>query len=328
MPTMENWAAPTYDRTLALGTADPGEQDRAPSTLSAEQTRLESAQQHLLATASRDLHAPLLLLQGYATMLAEVSQNSHLDAQQVASLVGRIAKGTFQLRQAVEETIEITMIEARALELLPRPVDLSKIVCAILQDLRQEILGRGLVLSMERTPKGPKVVGDPLRLRQALQHLIAHVIANLPSDRARITMRSWQDDGPLTTQGKPNGFAELTISDGGGEPLEPPPAASADPRHSATQLAIAKGIIELHGGRMWMEKGDGNEAQPAQSWHVVLPSARPALGSLVVRPSHQPPVQLHHKALNHLRTFAGQIKLGGLFNSRAPVAQPNRPSLR
>ncbi len=326
---MESSIAPPFDAPLAP--AGPVEHEPAQRALRAERSRLENAQFHLLATASQELRAPLMRLQGYSAMLAEMSQQRPGDTEQMACIVGRIAEGTYQLRRAVEETLEIAMIEARTLEILLRPVDLSKIICIILQDLRQEILNRGLVISLERMRQQPKVMGDQLRLYQALHHILGYAITQFVGERARITMRPWPENGAAQapSAGQIQSFAELIISDSNGLLFGEPRAASAHASQLKTKLAIARGIIEMHGGRMWVVERDAAKPSQQLSFHVLLPLAPSQEKPLAPRAGEggQATPQLRLKALDRLRSVAGQVKLFGLGAMRT-IAQAQGPPLR
>jgi signal transduction histidine kinase len=113
----------------------------------------------------------------------------------------------------------------------------------------------------------PPVLADPARIQQVLSNLVGNAVKFTPRD-GRITVCAERIDGEVR-------FA--VIDTGPGIPAEQLPhifgrfwqAQSSDRRGIGLGLAIAKGIVEAHNGRIWVESNVGL----GSTFYFTLPAA-------------------------------------------------------
>lgn len=242
-----------------------------------DKERLEQAKSTFISVAAHELRTPLTLIEGYTAMLQE--QVSH--RADLVPLLEGIRRGVRRMQEIINDLVDLSQIYAHQLEIAYQPVWLNRILYALADDLAPVLEERNLTLEVRPFP-GSNVMflGDPERLRQVFYNLLTNAIKYTP-DGGRITV-----DGRLLP-----GFVEVTVSDTGigiapedqehiferftrlGNPLT---HSSSKTRFKGggpgLGLPIAKGIVEAHGGTIWVESEGYDEVRcPGSTFHVLLP---------------------------------------------------------
>jgi signal transduction histidine kinase len=220
---------------------------------------------------------------GYTEMLIE---DETLPETAIMMLKG-ISKGTKRLHEIVDSMFDIAQIDTRTLQLHLTPVDINLIVKDVASRLQKTLNERSQSLSLELPPI-PMVKADPNLLEKLFLHLLTNAIKFTPNDgKITVTAR------PSTIQNAdfPNGGIELIISDTGVgvdhhardiifskfyQPGELAKHSTSKTRFKGSGaglgLALSKGIVEVHGGSIWVEsKGYDEEKFPGSQFHVAIP---------------------------------------------------------
>jgi len=225
--------------------------------------RLDQAKSDFISIASHELRTPLTVIKGYTEMLLE---DSNLDPNFKQVMTG-IYDGTLRLHQVMDSMFDIAQLDARTLQPHLLPVELGELVREVCNSQGRTIKERRLSLKLE-FPLLPHVKADANLLRKLFQHLVSNAIKFTPNEgKIAITGRSIPHLVDL-----PEGGVEIIVSDSG---------VGVDPnsreiiftkffqpgelgKHSTSKtrfkgggaglgLALAKGIVEAHGGRIWVE---------------------------------------------------------------------------
>jgi signal transduction histidine kinase len=210
------------------------------------------------------------------------------------ALLEGIYHGVSRLHEIVEEMLDVTRIEAKTLSLKISPVQLEKVAekaIAVYQEIAEQ---RNVTVTVEPMGHLPIIWADGARTQQMLAHLIGNAIKYTP-DGGRITVSGRQvgRDTSVTTPGHVQGdqFVELIVADTGIgiDPDEQDRIFEQfyevrDPRlHSTSKsefmgggaglgLAITRGVVEAHGGWVWVESEGYDPVRCLGSrFHVVLP---------------------------------------------------------
>jgi signal transduction histidine kinase len=242
--------------------------------------RLDQSKSDFIAIAAHELKTPLTLIEGYTAMLRDKLPGVDPD-QQVDVLLNGMDHGARRLRQIVDDMIDVSLIDNRLLALNFQPVWLNRLFKVIQHEFAGIVQKRSLNLAVCPFPGSDEMMfGDDERLYQALRNVVSNAIKYTP-DGGKITI-----DGRLLP-----GFIEVTVKDSG---------IGIDPEdylhifekfgrlgnvslHSSGKtkykgggpglgLPISKGIIEAHGGAIWVEsKGYDEETYPGTIFHILLP---------------------------------------------------------
>jgi len=245
-----------------------------------ELERLDRSKSNFIAVAAHELKTPLTLIEGYNSMLRELFPQSGGESHLLLLLKG-IENGTRRLREIIDDMIDVSLIDNNLLQISFQPIWLNRLIEPLAKELSDALREREQTLVIEPFPGYDEMTyGDPERLYQAFRNLLSNAIKYTPNG------------GRITIHGrKLPGFIEVMVTDTG---------IGIDPEnhtrifekfgqienvslHSSGKtkfkgggpglgLPITKGIIEAHGGTIWVESsGCDEEKCPGSTFHVLLP---------------------------------------------------------
>jgi signal transduction histidine kinase len=238
---------------------------------------LDRMKSDFIVLVSHELRTPLTIINGYSDLLKQTQTDPNT---QLAFIVGGLTKGIERLSQVVAEIISVSRIAAGTLELALGPVRLSDTVNAIVKEQKATIEERGMSVTVEDLAQLPLIQADGTQLRTAIENVVVNAIKYTP-DKGRVTIR-----GKVV----PNAVV-ITVEDTGiGVPLEEQRRIfehfhilGSIQHHSTSKsnfkggglgvgLAIARGIVEAHQGRIWVESERRDmENPPGSKFHILLP---------------------------------------------------------
>ena len=243
--------------------------------------KLEKSKSDFISVAAHELKTPLTLIDGYASMLGDALPSEVNTRKQAELCLKGVGAGTKRLREIVDDMIDVSLIDNSLLSLAFQPVWLNQILNAIKHELEPIIQLRKIQFQNKKFHGiNEMFFGDAERLFQAIRNVITNAIKYTP-DEGRIEL-----DGRLLP-----GFIELIVKDTGiGIDTEDQAvifekfARLGDVSlHSSGKtkfkgggpglgLPIAKGIIDAHGGTIWVESdGYNEETCPGSTFHIMLP---------------------------------------------------------
>jgi signal transduction histidine kinase len=217
---------------------------RSFNAMAAELQRLFDARRELVTWASHDLRTPIASIQA---MLAAVEDGLASAEQYLPALQQQVR--TLALR--VDDLFELSRIDAGALTLELREAELGGLVDACVQSLAAEAASRGVRLEARTT--AARVRCEPDKIERVILNLVTNALRHTPSDGAVAVVVS--TTGPEV---------EVSVEDTG-EGLEPGAEQTMFDRFwrgdrarssdgAGLGLAIARGLVEAHGGRIWAER--------------------------------------------------------------------------
>ncbi|MBW3587755.1 MAG: response regulator, partial [Cyanobacteria bacterium 0813] len=239
--------------------------------LQRERTAREAAERanrikdEFLAVLSHELRSPLNPILGWSNLL----QRGNLDATKTATALATIERNARLQSQLIDDLLDISRILSGKLSLNAMSVDLNMVISAALETVRLAAEAKSVQIQTTFSPSQGMVMGDSGRLQQ--------VIWNLLSNAVKFTPQCGQISVRLTQTGT---YAQILVTDTGkGINPEFLPYVFEHFRQEdgaitrkfgglGLGLAIARQIVELHGGRIWVEsRGEGQGA----SFTVELP---------------------------------------------------------
>ena len=201
----------------------------------------------------------------------------------------KIHDGTIRLHEVMDSMFDIAQIDARSLKPHIQPVELGHLIQEICIEQASSIKERKQSLAIN-LPALPHVKADPNLLRKLFHHLLRNAV-KFTDNNGKITITG---HGIPAILDLPQGGVELIFSDTG---------VGVDPnfreiiftkfyqpgelgKHSTSKtrfkgggaglgLALAKGIVEAHGGRIYVESPGYDEINfPGSQFHVILPLSK------------------------------------------------------
>ncbi|RPI33371.1 MAG: sensor histidine kinase [Chloroflexota bacterium] len=241
---------------------------------------LDKSKSDFIAVAAHELKTPLTLIEGYTSMLRELLPEDVRTSIANAYLKG-IDTGSHRLKEIVDDMIDVSMIDNRLLSISFQPFWLNRILSLATRELVASVEARKQKLVIRAFDGSEEMsYGDGERLLQAFRNIISNAIKYTP------------DGGTITIDGRLlPGFVEVTISDTG-IGIAPEDYHRIFDKfgklgnvslHSSSKtnfkgggpglgLSITKGIIEAHGGAIWVESEGYDETRcPGSTFHILLP---------------------------------------------------------
>ncbi len=242
--------------------------------------RLDKSKSDFISVAAHELKTPLTLIEGYAAMLRDQFPTEDQESSAVLLIKG-IDNGTGRLREIINDMIDVSLLDNDMLKMNFQPVWISQLINIVQRELVEPLQAREQQLKIiEFDGVNDMTFGDAERLYQALRNLLTNAIKFTPNG------------GTITIDGrKLPGFIEVTVTDTGiGIDIEDQERVFekfgrvGNPAlHSSGKikfkgggpglgLPITKGIIEAHGGAIWVESDGCDEVKcPGATFHMLLP---------------------------------------------------------
>jgi len=247
---------------------------------------LDRNKSEFIQVVSHELRTPLTLIMGFSQLLlddAKVEENDML-YQEVAG----IANGADRMQDIVTSMLDMVKIDSQTLSLAPQMLSLAEVMETMQINLTAALSSRNLSLSITNLDNLPKIEVDLGAANKLFNHLLTNAIKYTP------------DGGSITVSGQmvknlsgvlKEKFVEIIISDTG-IGIDPSVQelifsklyrATDVSYHSSGKtkfkgggpglgLAISRGIVEAHGGHIWVDSaGYDEQLCPGSNFHIVLP---------------------------------------------------------
>jgi two-component system OmpR family sensor kinase/two-component system sensor histidine kinase BaeS len=230
---------------------------------------------NMIADIAHELRTPLSVMQ--ANLEAMVDGVLPADAQEIASLHDE----TLLLTRLVSDLRLLSLAEAGQLKLERAPTDLGELVRRVVDPLRVQAETSQIAVVPEVLPGVPTISADGDRIAQVLGNLIHNALRYTPAE-GRITVRTapHREDG-----GALGALVEVSDTGSGIAPDELPfvfdrfyradKSRTRASGGSGMGLAIARQLVEAHGGRIWVQSREGT----GTTFAFVLPAATGVSGA-------------------------------------------------
>jgi signal transduction histidine kinase len=242
--------------------------------------RVDRSKSAFISVAAHELKTPITLIEGYASMMDDLIQQGK--GTNLDSLLVGMNTGIDRLRSIVDDMIDVSMIDNDLLQLNFQPIQVSQMLSALSLELEPALRIRKLNVNI-REFDGSKewIYIDPTRITQALRNVIHNAIKYTP------------DGGTISVDGRRlSGFIEVTVTDTGigisaedqSSIFEKFGQLGRVDLHSSGKtkfkgggpglgLPIARGILEAHGGSIWVQSDGHDEFRnPGTTFHILIPA--------------------------------------------------------
>jgi signal transduction histidine kinase/CheY-like chemotaxis protein len=222
-----------------------------------------------LATLSHELRTPLNAVLGWTRVL----RAAHVEPATHTRALESIERNARAQARLIEDLLEVSRIVTGKLRIQVRPVDLAALVDAAVEVVQPAAMAKKIALHVTVAVRPAMTSGDPDRLQQVVWNVLSNAVKFTPAEGS-VTVRlermhgyrlTVSDSGPgIEPRFLPHVFEAFRQADG---------TASREHGGLGLGLAIAKQLVELHGGTI--EAHSGGRGTGA-TFEIFLPSIVPA----------------------------------------------------
>ena len=233
-----------------------GDLARSFSWMTQHLSRLDKMKAEFISIATHELKTPINVISGYTELVEEGIYGEITPDQHNA--LHAIRDQTQVLTRLVNQLLDISRLEAGGLQLEVTDVMIGDLMESLQRAFSVLAHKKNIDLKCSMDPSTPPTIqGDPDRLRdQVLGNLLSNALKFTP-ENGRIQVRTWGEEEAL----------ELEVKDSGvGIAKDQIPyvfdkfyqiGQQARSKGAGLGLAIAREVVEAHGGRIWVESTEG-----------------------------------------------------------------------
>jgi signal transduction histidine kinase len=222
--------------------------------------RLDRARKQFIATASHELLTPIFSLGGFLELLAD----EDLDEDTRRAFLAQIRGQVDRMRNLAVELLDLSRLEAGALELRPEPTDVGQLAREVAAEFTPAAARHVSEVTLDLRPEPIELDCDPERVAQVLRILLDNALRHTPPGT-----------GVRVSAARSNGHVRLEVSDQGlgikrqnmPHIFEPFFTSNEEAQGAGLGLAIARELADRMHGRLSVRSIPG-----ATTFSLVLPA--------------------------------------------------------
>jgi GAF domain-containing protein len=233
--------------------------------------QLEEASKHksqFLANMSHELRTPLNAILGYTELMADGAYGE--PSEKMLGILKRLEANGKHLLGLINDVLDLSKIEAGQLALELSDYSIHDIAQTVRSTLEPLAADKKLAFKVEIAPQLPPGRGDGRRLTQVLINLVGNAIKF--TDAGDVAIKAEANDGSFKVSVRDTGPG-ISVADQAKLFQEFQQADNTITRKkggTGLGLAISKRIIEMHGGKIWVESQPGQGSTFAFTLPVVV----------------------------------------------------------
>jgi signal transduction histidine kinase len=214
-----------------------------------EREELESRREQLIYRISHDLSNPISAIEGFAELIGMYG-TLNTDQQK---FVTRIRQTSHKLRDLVQTLVDLTWVEA-GMPMSSVPVSLDRLISEVVAELSPQAQARQISIAVSTQQPMPIVLGDPMRLKQAIYNLVHNALLySLPEHP--IAIHAYEDRGQIrcTVADRGIGIPEHELGQIFDRLYRVPDERVRNLPGGGIGLTMAQAILKRHGGTIRAE---------------------------------------------------------------------------
>jgi len=232
---------------------------------------LDRLKSEFVAVVSHEVRTPLTSINGSLELLGD--ERFHKLPAPQKELLGICQANTQRLISLINDILDFSKLESSRLSLNFERMDVGRVLVEAVENIRSLAASRGLELEVKIDPSAESVEADPMRIGQVATNLIGNAIKFSP-DKGRIEVFASGDSSTVTISVKDygRGIAQRDINRLFQRFAQLDSSTTRKAGGTGLGLVISKGIVEQHGGKIWVESALGK----GSTFSFSLPRQRPA----------------------------------------------------
>jgi len=226
------------------------------------------ARDEMLAVVAHDLRNPVSTIVLGADLLLETTPDDASRAFERRHLE-TVKRAGMRMNRLIQDLLEVSRVVGGRLSLAPQVEEARLLMTEASAMLRPLAQARGIAFHVRADDELPRLRMDAPRVMQVISNLVGNAVKFTPEGGSVTLGAAWDgrelhvsvaDTGAgISPEQLPHVFGRFWQAD------------DADQRGLGLGLAIARGIVEAHGGRIWVQSEPGE----GSTFHFTLPAPRP-----------------------------------------------------
>jgi signal transduction histidine kinase len=244
-----------YFRPRQTAIIDEREKVQGVVTLLQDVTRfknLDRMKSEFMATVSHELRTPLTSINMAVDILSQEVLGKVNERQ--LDMLSTAKDDCERLTKLVKELLDLSRLESGEYEMKQESINLRSLVDEAVKPLRLQFQDKNIHLKTEISLATPDIAGDQQQLSWVITNLVSNALRYTPPD-GRVTIRSERVDDSIrfsvadSGRGIPPDAVEVIFD----KFVQVKQATESTPGSVGLGLAIAKEVVEAHGGKIWVE---------------------------------------------------------------------------
>ncbi len=217
---------------------------------------LDRMKSEFIATVSHELRTPLTSINMAVDILSREVLGKVSEPQRDMLVTAK--DDCERLTKLVKELLDMSRLESGKYELKSEKINLRSVVEEALKPLRLQFREKGIHLESDIAPNTPDVPGDQQQLSWVVANLVSNALRYTPAD-GTVTIHSelLDDSVRLSVKDSGRGIPPDAVEVIFDKFVQIKQSTDATPGSVGLGLAIAKEVVEAHGGRIWVESSVG-----------------------------------------------------------------------
>ncbi len=220
---------------------------------------LDRMKTEFVANISHELRTPLAAIKAYSETILDSLEM--LDPDTLKDFMDTIHKQSLHLENLLNELLDFSRLEQKALKLEKEEADIVAIAKDAVESLKEKAENNGVRLEFESSDEEIKVLLDPKRIRQVLVNLIDNGIKFSKKDAedkfVKVRVEKKEDSVLISVEDNGIGIPKDKFDKIFDKFYRVDQSLTYEISGTGLGLTVAKEIVELHGGRIWVESEEG-----------------------------------------------------------------------
>jgi signal transduction histidine kinase len=253
---------------------------------------MDRVKSDFITIASHELRTPLTQVKGYTDILHSMNEESDLNREQIREIISHIIRAGNRLDILITAMLDASQLDTEGFRMVFMETRLEMMIRMAVEPLVPALRERHITWKTKGLETLPPLYADSKRLVQAFTNLIGNSIKYTP-DHGSISLEAEL----VPSHDESEEYIEIVLADQGigidpkyhdlifekffrvGNPqLHSTGSTKFKGAGPGLGLPIAKGVIEGHGGKIWVESaGEDEELLPGSQFHIILPLRPPGM---------------------------------------------------
>ena len=231
---------------------------------------LDRLKSEFVAVVSHEVRTPLTSIKGSLELLGD--ERFHTLPAPQKELLSISQANTERLISLINDILDFSKLESSRLSLSMEPIEVGHVLVEAVENIRNLAAMKGIEVNVRVDPSTGVVEADPMRIGQVATNLIGNAIKFSP-EKGTIEVFASGDSGTVTISVKDfgKGIAQRDMSRLFQRFAQLDSSTTRKAGGTGLGLVISKGIVEQHGGKIWVESALGQ----GSTFSFSLPRVRP-----------------------------------------------------